>query len=86
MALKREEIDQAEHYEALFKFAMSLTRAESDAEELTQQTFYVWARKGMKPLPVRWGRNRLHRQKAPFVPIGYGPRVTCPGRSHPGRC
>ena len=36
----------SEHYESLFKFAMSLTRVESDAWDLTQQTFYVWAKKG----------------------------------------
>jgi len=36
----------SEHYEALFRFALSLTRQESDARDLTQQTFYVWARKG----------------------------------------
>lgn len=35
-----------EHYEALFRFALSLTRTEPDARDLTQQTFYVWARKG----------------------------------------
>jgi RNA polymerase sigma-70 factor, ECF subfamily len=35
-----------EHYELLFRFAMSLTRSESDACDLTQQTFYVWATKG----------------------------------------
>ena len=35
-----------EHYEPLFRFAMKLTRAESDARDLTQQTFYVWATKG----------------------------------------
>lgn len=34
------------HYEALFRFALSLTRTESDACDLTQQTFYVWATKG----------------------------------------
>ena len=36
----------SEHYEPLFRFAMSLTHAESDARDLTQQTFYVWAAKG----------------------------------------
>jgi RNA polymerase sigma factor (sigma-70 family) len=36
----------SEHYEALFRFAMSLTRSESDASDLTQQTFYVFATKG----------------------------------------
>src|SRR5215213_6391783 len=35
-----------EHYEPLFRFAMSLTRAEADARDLTQQTFYIWATKG----------------------------------------
>jgi len=35
-----------EYYAPLFKFAMSLTRAEADARDLTQQTFYVWATKG----------------------------------------
>jgi len=35
-----------EHYEPLFRFAMTLTRAESDARDLTQQTFYIWATKG----------------------------------------
>src|SRR5262245_37116433 len=36
----------AGHYEPLYRFASSLTRAESDAQDLTQQTFYVWAMKG----------------------------------------
>jgi RNA polymerase sigma-70 factor (ECF subfamily) len=36
----------SEHYEVLFKFAMSLTRSECDAEDLTQQAFYIWAKKG----------------------------------------
>ena len=35
-----------EHYEPLYRFAMSLTRAESDAGDLTQHTFYIWATKG----------------------------------------
>ena len=35
-----------EHYEGLFRFAMSLTQSESDAWDLTQQTFYTWATKG----------------------------------------
>jgi RNA polymerase sigma-70 factor (ECF subfamily) len=35
-----------EHYEALYRFALSLARDESDAQDLTQQTFYVWATKG----------------------------------------
>src|ERR1041385_9246009 len=36
----------SEHYEALYRFAMSLTRSESDASDLTQETFYTWAKKG----------------------------------------
>ena len=34
------------YYGALYQFAYSLTRAEADACDLTQQTFYVWAVKG----------------------------------------
>jgi RNA polymerase sigma-70 factor, ECF subfamily len=34
------------HYEPLYRFALSLTRAEADARDLTQETFYVWAAKG----------------------------------------
>jgi RNA polymerase sigma-70 factor (ECF subfamily) len=36
----------SEFYEPLFRFAMSLTRTESDAQDLTQQTFYIWGTKG----------------------------------------
>jgi RNA polymerase sigma-70 factor (ECF subfamily) len=36
----------SEHYEALYRFALSLTRTEADARDLTQHTFYVWATKG----------------------------------------
>jgi len=35
-----------QHYESLYMFAFSLTRAEADALDLNQQTFYVWATKG----------------------------------------
>ena len=35
-----------EHYHALYRFAFSLSRAESEAWDLTQQTFYLWAKKG----------------------------------------
>lgn len=37
-------VDQ--HYAALFRFAMSLARQQAAAEDLTQQTFLQWARKG----------------------------------------
>lgn len=36
----------SQHSASLFKFAMSLTHVESDAQDLTQQTFYIWATKG----------------------------------------
>ena len=55
----------AEHYEALFKFAFSLARSESDACDLTQQTFYVWAKKGDQlrdPTKAKtWLFTTLHR-------------------------
>src|SRR6516164_9377610 len=38
----------ARYYEPLYRFAFSLTRAEQDASDLTQQTFYVWATKGQQ--------------------------------------
>jgi RNA polymerase sigma-70 factor (ECF subfamily) len=38
----------SQYYEALYKFAMSLTGAEADACDLTQQTFYIWATKGQQ--------------------------------------
>ena len=34
------------HYESLYQFAFSLTRSEADACDLTQQAFYIWAKKG----------------------------------------
>jgi RNA polymerase sigma-70 factor (ECF subfamily) len=36
----------ARFYEPLYQFAFSLTRAEADACDLTQQTFTIWATKG----------------------------------------
>src|SRR5689334_21049362 len=35
-----------DYHESLYRFALGLTRSESDASDLTQQTFYVWATKG----------------------------------------
>lgn len=34
------------HYRGLYHFAMSLTHNESEAGDLTQQVFYLWATKG----------------------------------------
>jgi RNA polymerase sigma-70 factor (ECF subfamily) len=36
----------SDHYESLYRFAFSLTQAEADAWDLTQQTFYLWSTKG----------------------------------------
>jgi RNA polymerase sigma-70 factor (ECF subfamily) len=38
----------SEHYDVLYRFALTLTRVESDACDLTQHTFYVWAMKGQQ--------------------------------------
>jgi len=35
-----------QYYRGLYQFALSLSHSEADAGDLTQQTFYVWARKG----------------------------------------
>jgi len=56
-------VDQ--YYAPLYRFALSLTRQESDAGDLVQQTFYLWATKGhqlqdaakVKP----WLFTTLHR-------------------------
>src|SRR5882762_7314365 len=34
------------YYTALYRFALSLAKNSSDAGDLTQQTFFVWATKG----------------------------------------
>lgn len=55
----------SEFYEPLFRFAMSLTRAESDAQDLTQQTFYIWGTKGHQLRDASkvktWLYTTLHR-------------------------
>lgn len=55
----------AQNYEPLYKFAFSLTRAEADANDLTQQTFYVWATKGHqlrdRSKAKAWLFTTLHR-------------------------
>ena len=54
------------YYPPLYRFALSLTRQESDASDLTQQTFYIWARKGhqlQEPSKVKsWLFTTLHRE------------------------
>lgn len=55
----------SEHYEPLFRYAISLTRSESDGRDLTQQTFFVWAKKGHQLRDVTkvktWLFTTLHR-------------------------
>jgi RNA polymerase sigma-70 factor (ECF subfamily) len=59
------EVIVRDYYEPLFRFALSLTRTESDARDLTQQTFYVWATKGHqlrdKSKVKTWLFTTLHR-------------------------
>jgi len=54
------------YYPSLYRFALSLTRQESDASDLTQQTFYVWAKKGHqlrdKTKVKSWLFTTLHRE------------------------
>jgi RNA polymerase sigma-70 factor, ECF subfamily len=55
-----------EHYGALFRFAMSLTRSEADAKDLTQETFHTWATKGNQLRDASkaktWLFTTLHRR------------------------
>jgi len=55
----------SEHYQALHRFALSLTRSESDALDLTQHTFHVWATKGHQLRDLSkvktWLYTTLHR-------------------------
>jgi RNA polymerase sigma-70 factor (ECF subfamily) len=54
------------YYTSLYKFAYSLTQAEADACDLTQQTFYVWATKGHQlrdqSKVKTWLFTTLHRE------------------------
>lgn len=60
-----EEIVEA-HYASLHRFAVSLTRREHDAWDLTQQTFYLWAKEGHRlrdrAKTKAWLFTTLHRQ------------------------
>jgi RNA polymerase sigma-70 factor (ECF subfamily) len=53
------------HYGPLYRFAMSLTRAEGDACDLVQQTFLTWATKGHQLQDLSkvksWLYTTLHR-------------------------
>lgn len=56
----------AHHYGPLYQFAVSLTRNEAEACDLTQQTFYIWAAKGHQLRDVTkvktWLFTTLHRE------------------------
>lgn len=55
----------AAYYESLYRFAVSLTRSETDACDLVQQTYYMWAIRGHQlrdPSKVKsWLFTTLHR-------------------------
>jgi RNA polymerase sigma-70 factor, ECF subfamily len=56
----------AQYYEPLYQFAFSLARNESDACDLTQQTFCIWAAKGHQLRDASkvktWLFTTLHRE------------------------
>src|SRR5947209_17608634 len=55
-----------QYYRPLYQFAFSLAQSESDACDLTQQTFYIWATKGHQLRDVSkvktWLFTTLHRE------------------------
>ncbi len=55
-----------EHHAPLYRFALSLSRDESEAADLVQETFYIWAAKGHQltdPARVKsWLFTTLHRE------------------------
>lgn len=56
----------ADFYEPLYRFAFSLVRSEAPACDLTQQTFYLWAKKGHqlrdRSKAKSWLFTTLHRE------------------------
>ena len=55
-----------EYYAPLYRFALSLTRHDMDARDLTQQTFLIWAAKGHqlrdRGKVKTWLFTTLHRE------------------------
>lgn len=54
------------YYRSLYQFALSLTRTEADAADMTQQTFCLWAAKGYQlrdgSKARKWLFRTLHRE------------------------
>ena len=54
------------HYEALYRFAMSLSKSADTASDLVQQTFCIWAQKGHqlkdRDKAKTWLFTTLHRE------------------------
>ncbi len=54
------------HYASLYRFALSLTRSETDASDLTQQTFLIWGSKGHqlrdRSRAKTWLFTTMHRE------------------------
>lgn len=65
MSIDNEELVE-EFYQPLFRFALSLTKAEADAVDLVQQTFLRWAQKGHQLRDEKkvksWLFTTLHRE------------------------
>ena len=56
----------SDHYQALYRFALSLTGRVAEASDLTQQTFFLWASKGQqlrdRTKVKSWLFTTLHRE------------------------
>jgi RNA polymerase sigma-70 factor (ECF subfamily) len=67
-ALGRSRFDDVvqRYYQPLYQFALSLTHTASDAADMTQQAFYLWATKGHQLRDVSkaktWLFTTLHRE------------------------
>ena len=55
-----------QYYQPLYQFALSLSRTEADACDLTQQTFYIWQTKGQglreREKVKTWLFTTMHRE------------------------